>query len=525
MADAVGFHEIAGPGTPARRPDTLWWLAAVTLAVVLAVPFFLVDVPPVLDYPNHLARYLILAHPDDPVLSSMYAPHWRILPNLAMDLAGAGLLRLFDPHVAGRLLLAFSLFAPLVGVVTYSRVMFGRFSYWPLASGAIAYNAVFFLGFMNFQLSLGLALAGAAVFTVLRKRGHSAMAAGVGAATACIVFFAHLMGLTFFVLLVAAHEWARLWRRRGEGTFARDAAKVLGWLVLMLMPVLILFMLCPQSDVPSSVGSWHAERKLWAVFGPVMTTSINLTLVSALVLFCFAVTAWRHVVFAPGIALALTVLGAAFVVVPSAIGNGTFIDIRIPQMIALLLFAGVQPRLSRSHSIAAGLAFAALIALRAGYVATTWHDSRQDVADLRAAIALVKPGAKVLVARGHPGNWTEAEMPTRALPGINRLDGHLPALLLIERRAFWPLLFADPAQQPVAVRPPYDRLTQPLGEPLDWAVLQQEGRSAPHYFDDWREDFDNVLLIDAPASPPSLTGLTLLRSGSFAVLYRIERGS
>ena len=53
------------------NPDTVWFLLALALAASLAIPFFLVDVPPVLDYPNHLARYVVLAHPDDPILSQM----------------------------------------------------------------------------------------------------------------------------------------------------------------------------------------------------------------------------------------------------------------------------------------------------------------------------------------------------------------------------------------------------------------------------------------------------------------------
>jgi hypothetical protein len=44
--------------TSARQgPSSLWLLTALALAITLAIPFFLVDVPPVLDYPNHLARY------------------------------------------------------------------------------------------------------------------------------------------------------------------------------------------------------------------------------------------------------------------------------------------------------------------------------------------------------------------------------------------------------------------------------------------------------------------------------------
>src|SRR5262245_63298320 len=99
-----------------------YWLAAAgLLAIVLVIPFVLVDVPPVLDYPNHLARYFVLAHPDDAILSRMYDIRWAILPNLGMDVLGAALLRLTDLHVGGRILLAMSLLAPVLGAVMYHR--------------------------------------------------------------------------------------------------------------------------------------------------------------------------------------------------------------------------------------------------------------------------------------------------------------------------------------------------------------------------------------------------------------------
>ena len=69
-----------------------FWLAALALVLISLVPFVVVDVPAVLDYPNHLARIFVLAHPDDPDLSRFYAPHWRILPNLWFDVLGVALL-------------------------------------------------------------------------------------------------------------------------------------------------------------------------------------------------------------------------------------------------------------------------------------------------------------------------------------------------------------------------------------------------------------------------------------------------
>src|SRR5262249_18080408 len=125
-------------------------IAAGLLVIALAIPFVLVDVPPVLDYPNHLARYFLLAHPADPVTSLMYGSPWAYLPHIGMDVLGSVLLRFTDVHVGGRILLALSLFAPIIGVIAYHRAVFREWSWWPLASGLLAYNGAFFLGFMNF---------------------------------------------------------------------------------------------------------------------------------------------------------------------------------------------------------------------------------------------------------------------------------------------------------------------------------------------------------------------------------------
>ena len=104
-----------------------------TCASLLA-PLFLIDVPPVLDYPNHLARMYVLAFgAHDPILSRMYAQHWAIIPNLAIDLVLPEMLKFLPIYLAGRLVLAATLLMPLLGVIAYHRAAFRVRSYWPLA--------------------------------------------------------------------------------------------------------------------------------------------------------------------------------------------------------------------------------------------------------------------------------------------------------------------------------------------------------------------------------------------------------
>lgn len=530
--NAPAFHarRVVAERRPDRRSASWRWLPVTALlGIVLAIPFVLVDVPPVLDYPNHLARYFVLAHPDDPFTSQMYATRWGILPNLGMDAAGAVLLRITDLHVGGRVLLASSLFAPIIGVAVYHRAVFREWSWWPLASGLLAYNGAFFLGFMNFLFSLGLALMAGAVWVVLQRQNMQLIRVAFGAVAAGILFFCHIFGVVFFAILIGAHEAGLLWRRRQSGALmARDILYAAGAGLAALSPALALYLLSPLQTGPTSVGEWRGLAKLWRIFAPFMTTSVELTLITSVVVISLLILFRRRFEFAPGLPLALAGLIMAFVAAPSSVKGGTFVDLRFALMIGLLLFAAVRPHLTVHEAVVTGLAVGLLIALRSAHVGGSWIDHRHDLADLRAAIAKVEPGARVVAARGRPGHVIGVEPEGRALPGIYRLDGHLAALLVSERKAFFPLLFADPAQQPLAVRPPFDRIAQPLSEPAEWQWLVQgpllpEALQRARYLEDWQRNFDYVLLIDPPTTVQSHPALSPLYRGSYAQLYRIER--
>ena len=504
-------------------------LLTLMLTAVLAVPFLLVDVPPVLDYPNHLARLYVLAHPDDPVLSQMYAPNWRILPNLGMDVIGVALLRFTDVHVGGRLLLALSLFAPLAGVIAYHRAVFGRFSLWPLAAGVIAYNGAFLLGFMNFQLSLGIALGGAAGWVTLRRHDRWPLAIAWGAIAAAASFLCHIFGLLFFAVLIGAGEADRLWRLRRSPRLARESVVAAGALGITLSPAMLLYELCPLGDGGLQLGTWVGPHKLWRIMTPFLATSASLTVVTAIAVVSLLILLRRQLVVAPGIPLALAVLFVAFVAAPWKALGGTFIDMRLAAMCGLLLFAGLQPVVSGRTAVLAGIVLAALTLVRVADIASAWIDHRGDLAELRAAIAHVQPGARVIAAHG--GESPVSSRRERTLPGLRDVDSHMAALLVIERRAFWPLMFAHPSQQPVVVRPPFLRLAaSSWAEPAAWRWLQPDTPPADvlqlaRYLANWRSNFDAVLLLDPPVPEQPVAGLTPLYLGGYVQLFRIgQRG-
>ena len=72
------------------------------IGTALLLPVWLVRYPPLLDYPNHLARGFVLAHLNDPAFHfrGFYRAEWGPYPYLGMDLALVTLQRVLPAEVA-----------------------------------------------------------------------------------------------------------------------------------------------------------------------------------------------------------------------------------------------------------------------------------------------------------------------------------------------------------------------------------------------------------------------------------------
>src|SRR5262249_56866987 len=101
------------PIRPARARAQLFGavLFFLVITALLVAPIWVVDYPPLLDYPNHLAGSFVLAHLNDPTyrFGQYYGAEWDFYPYLAMDVILLGLHPFLPPLVAGRVSL--SLFA------------------------------------------------------------------------------------------------------------------------------------------------------------------------------------------------------------------------------------------------------------------------------------------------------------------------------------------------------------------------------------------------------------------------------
>jgi hypothetical protein len=510
------------------------------------VPLCMASIPPVQDYPSHLARAYVLAFGTaDPFLSRMYAPDWHVIPNLAGDALMQPLLHLLPLRAAGSVMLGIALVLQVGGVVALHRALHRRRSFWPLASCLVAYNGIFMLGFVNFILGVGAALLVAAAWIALRP-AHKVLATVFLAAGATLVFFCHVVALAFLCVIVAGMAVQDVVERRQRGeslkrAMPRLAAELGGGLALPV--ALYLGSRFGNAEGPVTYGS--LKLKLTELLSPVLVYHPWLDGAAALCIVAIVVLSlvWRRRARAPilplGIALALATLLVAFAVAPFAAKGGAWLDARFPLLAACLLFAGLAPPpMPRAVSVALAVAIAALFVVRTAAVAQVWHGYDKDMTDLERVLSPVRPGDRVLIVRvdnvPRPAWWHQVPL-GRRLVGFGVADDYPAVLILTERRAFSQAMFVNPSQQPLRVVPPYDRLMNTLEDSLpdytllDTSRLNPEERAKYFYLFDWQRRFDHLLVID-PGGAPDLQaalppGVEPEGAADIAALFRVRPGA
>src|SRR5271169_3653653 len=199
----------ATESTPAHSVSahTLFRLTGVLiLAAMLLAPIWIVAFPPLLDYPNHLARAFVLAHLNDSHFSfqQFYRSDWGAYPYLGMDASLSVLGRLFPIETAGRVYLSLCALAlPAAAWVVLGQAQPGAeaASLWSLL---IAYNVFFLEGFLNFDLSLAVGFLALGLWLRwLAKLGTGRWIATLLAFTA--LYFTHLLGFAIAGLIVVAY--------------------------------------------------------------------------------------------------------------------------------------------------------------------------------------------------------------------------------------------------------------------------------------------------------------------------------
>lgn len=511
------------------------------LLLLATLPMLFVAFPPVLDYPNHLARIWLLSGGMDAwPFSTMYEAVWsQASTNIGVDFVAAGLMRVLPFAVIDKGLQVAMILGPPLGAVLLNRALFGGFHPWQAAALFFAWSTTAIAGFLNFQIGLAAALCAAVLCRHLGKRGIITTGAAFVAVAAALLLV-HPFALFFFAVLMGGLSLGDRW----DAVVAVDQRfhhiRSLGVLALACgLPLLFLFLIAPnppgahaglEPEGPLTFGELFNPLRIAKMFAsPLLSYDARIDLFFALPL--VAIVGWalwtRRLRVHAGLMIACLGLALLTLIAPRSIGDATWIQRRLPPMLALAFVAGVRPQFGalRTDRVAALLLGLALC-LRIAWIGMVWSERERDLWQMFAVTRLVPAGSSLLVLRQdwRAGTAVPVGRVMAGGPGpMVETQRHWPALALIRDRVFLPTLFTVPGQQPLRVRPPWRALSTHVSAIPFPAML---GQSAPSdaYLQRWRA-FDYILLINAdlPTDHPlTARAVTRAAGNGFAALYRIE---
>ncbi|HET9511946.1 MAG TPA: hypothetical protein VFO80_12435, partial [Sphingomonas sp.] len=152
-----------------------WWQTrafVVFVALATAIPLLIPDIAPLVDLPGHMARYRVqLAHGTAPWLNDWYDFRWQLIGNLGIDLLIEPMAPIFGLELSVKLILLTVPPLTAVGFLWIAREVHGRIPATALFALPLAYSYPFHFGFVNFALSMALALNAFALWLRLARLG------------------------------------------------------------------------------------------------------------------------------------------------------------------------------------------------------------------------------------------------------------------------------------------------------------------------------------------------------------------
>lgn len=441
----------------AARPSTAPFAIGFAVLMALAcVPLLLTPLPPLFDYPNHLARMHLLPSLPDAALRRYYIVHWRPIPDLGMDAVVPFLARLMPFEWAGKLFIALTFLLLAGGTAAIHRVLFGRWSLWTLLAFLLLYTRLLLWGFMSYLFGCGLGLAAFAAWLALRRR-HWALRLAVGTISALAIYFAHLLAFGLYAVALGCYELREAWRLR------KGAAAAIHALVIGGVPFLPALVLMAMNAAPGRIVYGNPARKidlLFSVFDNYSRPFDVACFVLAVLAIGFAFGR-RWVRIAPGMGLPLLGLTVAYLAMPTQLFTASGVDRRVPMMIFLMLIGGSawQRRYLRIESrFMAGAAL--LFAVRLAVIAAIWLQAGRLYARLLPGLEGLPRQSCLAVAFGRDS----IEVGPAPLT-------HFAVLSVAQRDALVTTIFHAPLQHPIELRPEAKRLAELLGPGTLWSAF------------------------------------------------------
>ncbi len=503
------------------------WVHAL-LIIATAVPLLYPAIPPLIDLPGHLGRYRIeLDQLNHLAANPYYVFQWQMIGNLGIDLLIIPMSQLFGLELGAKLIVLLIPTLTALGLLWISREVHGKVTPTALFALPFAYAHPFTFGFINYTLSMALALNAFALWLRLERMHMYRLRAVIFLCLSPVLWLCHVFGWAALCLLAASSEIVHQHDKRGKWLPAVFYAGVNG---LALAPPILLIIMWRSGHVGGQTGGWiwqpeflfakyawidEALRDRWILLDKFSIWAL------ALLLFVAIRNPWFS--FSRNLAASALILLAVFLALPYVVFGSAYADMRlVPYMFAIAII-GIRMRPLAGFQVRASLALLGLAFFAMRTVGTTWSYalSSDTAQQALGALPLVPEKARLVtfVGRTCQTSWFTGRME------------HLPALAIVRRHAFsndqWEMAGAqlmrsvypqkgtpvemhfgrDPSQM---VTPP--ECKNPVWKPLNWALTNLP-----------RDKFDYVWIITPPRYDAALLkGMTLIWRDGPDRLYRID---
>ena len=505
-----------------------WWQTrsfVAAMALVAIIPLLRPEIPPLVDLPGHMGRYRVQLSIDQyPWLSDWYNFSWQLIGNLGIDILVVPLSKLFGLELAVKLIVLTIPALIVTGFLWIAREVHGRIPPTALFALPLAYSYPFQFGFVNFALSMAIALNAFALWLRLARTGHFRLRAAIFVPLSCALWLCHTFGwgalgvLAFSAEMIRCHDarvdqgpasWVKAWVRAGLGCLP------------LALPLVLMVAWRSGEHVGGQTGDWFNWRaKIGWMTMALRDRWMALDIASIAVLYLILFRGFRdpNVEYSRNLGLSALFLLAVFILLPRIVFGSAYADMRLaPFMLGIAIIAlrprkGISIRGSATLA-AAGLAFF-LLRMAAG-TASYWMFANDYDRELKALDHL-PVGAKVVTFVGMEcaNPWT-----------MTRLE-HIPALALERKMAYsndqWSMAGAqlltakytparrfahDPSQIVTSVQCPHE-----WWRPIGMAMARFP-----------RDAFDYVWLVRPPAYDPKFNqGLVEVWRDGTSVLFRVD---
>jgi hypothetical protein len=487
------------------------------VAVLLALPLFWPSLPPLTDALGHMGRYKVqLDLATSPALQQFYDFNWQIIGNLGVDLLIIPMAAIFGIELGVKLIVIATVILSAIGMINIAKQAHGHVPPTAYFALPLILGHHFTFGFINYALSMALALNAFALWVRLANTGQFRLRAFLFLPIGLILWLCHIFGLGFLGIMCGAFELVRL-RSAGKSWIATLTQTVIHCLPLTL--ALIPMLIWRSQEGAGMTGDWFNMRVklIWLlrVFRDrwPLLDMISIAVILALLVYGFRTRMTQRVA---GLALGAGLLLIVFLFLPRILLSSAYADMRL---LPFALAMGVLAiNVETSHKANRVMAFAALIFVAVRIAATTVSFVHYDVRHQSALQALdhIPKGARLLslVGMGCNSPWA-----------THRME-HLPALALVRKEAFsneqWAvagaqLLTITKSDAPGFVEDPGQFITPNSCSRPDWRTVHKALSTFP------RDAFDYVWLIEPPAyAQENVRDMTRIWTNGQDMLYRVN---